>query len=66
MNVLYPHEYKQEKRPQNQSSTRCGAGIDFPQIFWKGGKMKTLNYEKLVLVIVLPPFEIGKLTSESV
>ena len=26
--------------------------------------MTTLNYEKLILVIVLPPFDLGQLTRE--
>ena len=29
-----------------------------------GGKMKTLNYENLLLVIVLPPFDLGQLLQE--
>ena len=30
----------------------------------KGGKMTTLNYEKQILVIVLPPFDLGQLLRE--
>ena len=48
-------------------TARLGIGsgkISFKIHSKKGGKMTTLNYKKLILVIVLPPFDLGQLLRE--